>query len=191
MPNQPPTTQVFDSPTVAPPGADGLGEVLGGNIAAVQARRDRERRSAKLEVKAADLITRFAGSMPFVYVHLAVVALWIACQSGWVPGARFDPTYVILATATSVEGIFLSTFILITQNRQTAEADKRADLDLQINLLAEHEVTRLVGLTQAIATHLGIAQAANPELEELKRDVAPEAVLDDIEAQTSGPDRKA
>ena len=81
----------------------------------------------------------------------------------------------------SVEAIFLSTFILITQNRMAAQAQKRADLDLQISLLAEHEITRLIILTGAIAEHLGIKPVQDPELEELAQDVAPEQVLDTME----------
>jgi uncharacterized membrane protein len=83
-----------------------------------------------------------------------------------------------------VEAIFLSTFVLISQNRMAAAADKRADLDLQINLLAEHEVTKLVHMVSEISRHLGLHHLEDEHVEELKRDVAPEAVLDAIE-QTS------
>jgi uncharacterized membrane protein len=101
---------------------------------------------------------------------------------GMVPGVKaFDASFVILATASSVEAIFLSTFILISQNRASAAADRRADLDLQIGLLSEHEVTHLITLTKRIAEHLGIDEASNPELDELGRNVAPEAVLERIE----------
>ena len=106
--------------------------------------------------------------------------LWIAAIKPW------DPTFVILATEASVEAIFLSTFVLISQNRATATADKRADLDLQINLLAEHEITRLLNMTSLIAEKLGIELSTHAaELEELQRDVAPEAVLDKIEDEES------
>ncbi len=109
---------------------------------------------------------------------------------GLVPGFKpWDPTFVILATAASVEAIFLSTFVLISQNRAAALDDKRADLDLQINLLSEHEVTRLLTLTKAIAKHLGVDTSDQPELEELERDVAPEAVLDKIEDRTMRSDQ--
>ena len=85
----------------------------------------------------------------------------------------------------SVEAIFLSTFVLISQNRMAAAADKRADLDLQISLLAEHEVTKLVTLVSAIADRLGRGDAVDHEFDEIKQDVAPEAVLDEIEAANS------
>jgi len=82
----------------------------------------------------------------------------------------------------SVEAIFPSTFVLISQNRMQAAADKRADLDLQISLLAEHEVTKLAALVSEIAKRLGVETEVDDELREIKRDVAPEAVLDEIDA---------
>jgi uncharacterized membrane protein len=81
----------------------------------------------------------------------------------------------------SVEAIFLSTFVLISQNRTAAAADKRADLDLQINLLAEHELTKLTEVVTAIAARLDVRLDA--EIEEVKKDVAPEAVLDELDAR--------
>ena len=120
--------------------------------------------------------------MPFVYLHLLMVGLWIVINLGWLPLPRFDPSFVILAMVASVEAIFLSTFVLISQNRMQALADKRADLDLQISLLAEHEVTRLIWLVTAMARRMGIAESHDPELSELARDVAPERVLDQMEA---------
>lgn len=83
----------------------------------------------------------------------------------------------------SVEAIFLSTFIPITQNRMASVADKRAELDLQISLLAEHEVTRLVTLVSAMAERMQIRTEVDSELHELKQDVALEVVSDEIEEQ--------
>jgi len=137
----------------------------------------------------ANWISRFAGSMTFVTVHAVLVIAWILINTSLTPIRPFDPTFVILATVASVEAIFLSTFILISQNRAAAAADRRADLDLQISLLSEHEVTQLIRLTTEIASRLGIEEAASPELAELKRTVAPEAVLQRIEESTEDPAR--
>jgi uncharacterized membrane protein len=90
----------------------------------------------------------------------------------------------------SVEAIFLSTFVLISQNRMAATADKRADLDLQISLLAEHEVTKLVTLVSAIADRMEVRTPADDEVDEIAQDVAPEAVLDEIEATEPGAERR-
>jgi uncharacterized membrane protein len=169
-------------PTKPSPKPPGLGTVLERNIHALQERRSREEAEASLEERLANRITRFTGSMAFVYLHLAVFGLWIVLNLGLVPTlAPFDPSFVILAMAASVEAIFLSTFVLISQNRMAAADAKRAELDLQISLLAEHEVTKLVALVSAIAERMGVKTDVDPEVEELKQDVAPEVVLDEIE----------
>ena len=148
----------------------------------LQERREREEATATLEERVAGAITRFSGTMKFVYVHVVVYGFWIIVNLGFVPGVpKFDPSFVVLAMVASVEAIFLSTFILITQNRMSAAADKRAELDLQISLLAEHEVTKIAALLSAIADRFGVETNVDAEVEELKEDVAPEAVLDKIE----------
>lgn len=130
----------------------------------------------------ADAIGRFTGSMPFVYLHLLVFGFWIAANLGWVPGVRpWDESFVVLAMIASVEAIFLSTFVLITQNRMAAAADRRADLDLQVSLLAEHEITKLAALTSEIALKLGVETALDRDMQDIKKDIAPDAVLDEIE----------
>jgi len=159
--------------------------VLDRNINALCERRHREAKKASWQERLADAITRFAGSMTFVYLHLLIFGLWIVANLHWIPGVpAWDESFVVLAMAASVEAIFLSTFVLITQNRMAADADKRADLDLQISLLTEHEITKLATLTSEIAHRLGVKTGVQGELEEVKRDVAPERVLDKIERST-------
>ena len=160
--------------------------VLERNIRALHERRKRDEARKSVQDRVADAITRFTGSMLFVYIHLAVFGLWISVNLGWIPGVpKFDESFVVLAMAASVEAIFLSTFVLISQNRMTAVSDKRADLDLQISLLSEHEITRLIALVSAVAARLGVNPDGDSELEELKQNVAPEAVLDEIESTGS------
>ena len=162
-------------PTVPPPNPATLASVLNRNIDALQKRKRGEERDGSAQDKIAEVVTRFTGSMAFVYIHLVAFGLWVVLNAGLIPDIRpWDPTFVILATEASVEAIFLSTFVLISQNRAAALADKRADLDLQINLLSEHEITRLLSVAIAIAKQSGVS------LED-QRDVAPEAVLDRIE----------
>jgi uncharacterized membrane protein len=175
--------EAVTGPTYPPPPPRGLSPVLERNIQALQLRRQREEKEASAEARVADAITRFTGSMRFVYLHLAFFGFWIMANLGWVAGVpAWDPSFVVLAMIASVEAIFLSTFVLISQNRMAAAADKRADLDLQIGLLAEHEVTRLATLVSGIADRMGVETDADADLEEITRDVAPEAVLDEIEA---------
>ena len=130
----------------------------------------------------AERISRFAGSMRFVYLHAVLYGFWIAANIGIVSAVEpWDPTLVVLAMIASVEAIFLSTFILIGQNRMAASADRRAELDLQISLLAEREITKLVELVSGIAARIGVEQPNRAEIEEMKREVAPETVLDVIQ----------
>lgn len=175
-------TPVSGTPTYPPPPPEGLTPVLERNIEALYERRKREAEAASWQEQAADAIARFTGSMTFVYLHLIVFGVWITVNLHWIPGIpAWDESFVVLAMVASVEAIFLSTFVLITQNRMAAAADKRADLDLQISLLAEHEITKLTKLVSAIARKMDVETEVQDELEEVTRDVAPDAVLDTIE----------
>lgn len=167
--------------TYSPP-PEGMSPVLERNIQALVDRRRREQSAATTQEKVADVVTAFTGSMVFVYLHLAVFGFWIVANLHWVPGIpAWDESFVVLAMIASVEAIFLSTFVLISQNRMAAEADKRADLDVQISLLTEHELTKVARLVKQIAEKLEIASEAERELAETTRDIAPERVLDTIE----------
>ena len=161
----------------APP--EGLTPVVERNIDALLRHRQEEEKRRTRQEKIADGVTRFTGSLLFVYIHLALFGLWILVNLGWVPILpRFDRSFVVLAMFASVEAIFLSTFVLISQNRMAALADKRADLDVQISLLTEHELTRLISLVDAMAEKMEVGKARGSELDELKQDVAPERVLE-------------
>ena len=155
------------------------------------ARARAEEQSKGLQAHLADRMTVFMGSMRFVYLHILLFGLWLLINLGWTPLSRFDPSFVFLATFASIEAIFLSTFVLISQNRQAALAQQRAELDLQMSLLAEHEVTHLLTLVTAIAEQMGIAAAHNPELAELTQEVRPETVLDKIEEHQQKADAEA
>lgn len=175
-----------------PPSEDGaqdMAAVLRRNIEAMRAQRRREEAQAKPGERIAESITRFTGSLAFVYLHVTAVGAWVVANLGLAPHVpRFDPTFVILATVASVEAIFLSTFVLISQNRISALAEKRAGLDLQIDLLAEYEITQLVKLTTAIAEKVGV-EVRSPEIDEISREVAPEAVLQELDVSGKGEDR--
>jgi uncharacterized membrane protein len=175
----PQTGKTITQPPAKPPG---LTSVVERNIRTLAERRAREECSASFQDRLAGAVTRFAGSMGFVYMHFVLFGFWIAANLGGVPGVpRWDPSFVILAMGASVEAIFLSTFVLISQNRMQAAADKRADLDLQVSLLAEHEITKLASLLEAVAKRLDVPLGPHAEWQEVKKDIAPEAVLDEIE----------
>jgi uncharacterized membrane protein len=163
-------------------GARDVAGVIDRNVEALLRRREAERAATGREDKIADAISAFAGSMKFVYLHLAVYGVWIVVNLPGVPLPKFDPTYVVLAMVASVEALFISTFVMISQNRMARLADQRADLDLQVSLLSEHEITRLMSLVTQIAERMALPEAHDPELRELAKDVAPEHVLDRMQA---------
>ncbi|HEV2544730.1 MAG TPA: DUF1003 domain-containing protein [Methylobacterium sp.] len=182
MPSQDERNTSAARTTFLPPQPDGLAPALVRNIRALQERRNAAEREASLQDRVAETITRFTGSMAFVALHVVLFGFWTLVNTGLLPILpKWDESFVILGTSASVEAIFLSTFVLISQNRMAAAADKRADLDLHIGLLAEHEVTKLVAMVSAITDRMGIETKADPEVGELSQDVAPDAVLDEIE----------
>jgi len=160
---------------------NGMAQVVERNIKALLKRRLQENEAKTREEKVADAITRFAGSMLFVYIHLALFGTWIVWNLGWLGLPPFDKSLVVLAMLASVEAIFLSTFVLISQNRANAQADLRSDLDLQVSLLAEHEITRLISLVTAMAQKMDIEHAYQPELDELAKDIHPEKVMETMD----------
>jgi len=98
----------------------------------------------------------------------------------------------------SLEAIFLSTFVLISQNRQAVLSDRRAKVDLQVDMLAEQEVTKLMNLILDIHTHLGLSHPSDPEISAMRRRTDIDQVLDQIAAEqhlapdaASGPDSAA
>lgn len=160
---------------------------LAANIERLAERRRREAAAAPLGARIAARITAFTGSMTFVVLHLVVYGFWIMANLGWIPGVTpWDPTFVMLAMEASVEAIFLSTFVLINQNRQAEAADRRADLDLHVGLLAEDELTRLAEVIHRIAERLEVPldQATVAEVE---KTVDPDQVLDALGSSEGDP----
>lgn len=163
-----------------------LAPVIHHNIRTISDVRKEFERRRTTEERIADAITGFVGSMVFVYLHALIFGGWIVGNLGWIPGVRpWDPfPFVMLAMIASVEAIFLSTFVLITQNRMNSVAERRAELDLQINLLTEHELTRLIILVEKIGRQLNVGTEEIPEFSELKKDVSPDQVLKKIEEES-------
>jgi uncharacterized membrane protein len=136
-----------------------------------------------LQERLADAITTFSGRMVFVYVHIVWFGLWILLNTGRMGVPTFDPfPYGLLTMIVSLEAIFLSTFVLISQNRLSEEAEGRANLNLQIGLLTEHEVTRVLQMLDAIQDKLGIDNDEDSELADLEMETKPEDVLAEIES---------
>jgi uncharacterized membrane protein len=158
-----------------------MAKVVERNINALLTRKKAEENKRNFQERMIDRISTFTGSMVFVFIHLAFFTGWILWNTGIILLKPFDPSFIILATFAAVESIFLTTIVLISQNRSNALADKRAELDLQIGLLTEHEVTRLMTLVTAIAKKMDIKEAGNAEMEDLLNELHPEKVMDTLD----------
>ena len=123
-----------------------------------------------------------SGRLSFVYLHIIWFGVWIVLNAGWLGMKPFDPyPYGLLTTVVSLEAIFLSTFVMISQNRLSEEADRRGELDLHIGLLTEAELTRVLKMLHAIQDKLGIEGDDQQELADLEMPTRPEDVLAEIE----------
>jgi uncharacterized membrane protein len=155
-----------------------LARVIARNIEKIERLRVQDHENRTLQERVADAITDFSGRMRFVYFHLAWFAAWIVANTGAFGLKPFDPfPYSLLTMVVSLEAIFLSAFVLITQNRMSLEAERRADLHLHVDLLAEHEITRILRMLDAVHEKLGIADDSGEELPELEAETRPEDVL--------------
>ena len=131
----------------------------------------------------AEKIAHFCGSMTFVWVHVIWFAGWILFNV--IPGTpHVDPfPFTFLTLIVSLEAIFLSTFILISQNLDSRISERRSHLDLQLNLLSEQENTKMIVILHAIAAKVGADLDQDPHLEALSEETEPERLIEQIEAR--------
>lgn len=119
----------------------------------------------------ADLLTHNFGTISFLLLNLIWFSFWIPANMGWIPGIPiFDPyPFGFLTTAVSLEAIFLAVIVLISQNREANITDIREEIDLQINLLAEQKITRIINMLDEIHDHLGLPETDDDELIKMKK----------------------
>jgi len=146
--------------------------------------RFEERRSPKDLI--ADVIGGFSGSIWFVVIHLVIFTAWFLVNSKVFPFfPHFDPyPFILLAMVVSVEGVLLSTFVLMKQNRMQQRSDARDKLNLQIDLLAEKEVTKALQLLRAICEKLDIHELdQDEELREMADNTSVDSLAKRIQSE--------
>ena len=167
------------------------------NVQAMRQLEDAAHARRSAADRAASAIARFCGSITFVWIHVVLFTAWIGYNA--FPGLdHFDPyPFTFLTLCVSLEAIFLSTFILISQNYDMRVAERRNQLDLQINLLAEQENTKTLQILERIARKVGVHSGDDPEVKALEEATRPDALVEQIEeayrdeARGRGPDKPA
>lgn len=161
-----------------------VAKVVYKNIRDICDHRQKHENKLKPAEKVAARVAQFAGTTTFLYINAVFFAVWILLNVGLFGRKPFDPfPFVMLTTVVSLEAIFLSLFVLLSQNRMQRISDEQSELDLQVNLLAEHELTKLMVAVDLIAEKLGVELPHEAEKEELETEVEAKTILKEIERE--------
>jgi uncharacterized membrane protein len=154
------------------------------NVRAIAALEDEAQAQRSTAAKIVGRVTAFCGTIEFAALHVLLFSGWIALNS-W-PGLRpLDPfPFTFLTLMVSLEAIFLSTFILITQNEEARLTDRRNALDLQINLLTEQENTKMLHILERIAERVGADVSDDPTIAVLEQATRPQVLAEQIDRVT-------
>lgn len=160
-----------------------LSNIIQRNIRKIIHIREQAKQEQFLQDKVANGMAASFGSMTFFYAHIVWFTLWFVLNTGHLGLTPFDPyPYGFLTMVVSLEAIFLATFVLISQNLISKEAERLTDLSLHTSLLTEHELTRVLQMLHAIQSKIGISNDADSDLSDadLEMEMKPEDVLAEI-----------
>jgi uncharacterized membrane protein len=148
---------------------------------AIKAQHSANRTSAEI---LADRMIGLASSTAFLVIHAILFVVWIVWNIPGVPLPQFDPyPYGMLTTIVSLEAIFLSIFVLMTQSRESKIGELREELTLQVNLRVEEEVTKTLHLVAGLYSRLGLKLADDPELKSMLEPLDPKRIEEDLAEQ--------
>lgn len=152
------------------------------NVGRIATLLEEQQRTLSPSERISQGISRFAGSLAFVAVHLAAFLAW-ACWNVLAPAPwRFDPyPFGLLTMVVSLEGVLVATFVLVTQNRLSQLADRRDHLHLQIDMLAEQETTEVIRMLREISAQLQVPQQNESKVEELAQETDVNELLHEIQ----------
>lgn len=142
--------------------------------------------------KLADGLVRWFGSINFIILNFVAFLVWIALNLDLIPGIKpFDPfPFILLTMVVSLEAIFLSVFVLLSQNRESRISDLREEIDLQINMIAEQEITKIIRLLAYLMKHLNVPYERDPELKRMMKPLDTEEIRRQLEKELSLPAEK-
>ena len=170
----------MDRKDPVPPGED-MKEQLTSNIMRLVQRRRQEDARASVSDKIAERITRIAGSMTFILLHVVFYGGMLLVLTDLIPiPVPFGDGLGLIGSVASTEAIFLSLFVLMNQRREEQRADARADFTLHVSLLTEDELTKLATVIHRMAERLDVP-IDESAAEEVEKNIDPEQVLDALE----------
>jgi uncharacterized membrane protein len=148
----------------------------------IKAKADAKRTSAE---KLADWMTTTFGSMSFLLINIGIFLAWILINTNQIRGVEpFDPfPFSLLTTIVSLEAIILAVFVLISQNRTVKVDDLREEIHLQINLISEREITKVMQMLALLLEKNGIDLSADPELKKLLKPISEEGIAKRLEKE--------
>lgn len=157
------------------------------NIEKILSLEKQSHQNMSMVERLANKVTTFAGSTPCIILHIIWFGGWIMVNTHLISGiAPFDPfPFSFLTLVVSLEAIFLTLLVLMSQNRMTKEADKRAQLTLQIDMLDEQETTLILRMVQKISKHLGLEEESNTDVTDLLEETDIDSVAKKIDEAQS------
>ena len=173
----------------ASPAAEGAPHALQHSRELIRSLKARQDRKRNLPERIADWMTSQFGTMGFLLVNFVFFAVWITLNVGIIPGVQpFDPfPFALLTMIVSLEAIALAIVVLISQNRASRIADLREEVDLQVDMLTEREITRLLQITCALAEKLDIDVEVDEELQHMLTRTSFSKIEHALERQVIGP----
>ena len=146
-------------------------------------KRLNERRT--MSDKLADFLVWSAGTIIFVIIHIFLFAVWIMINLDFIPAIKiFDPyPFNFLTMTVSLEAIFLAIFVLMSQNRESKTADLRQEFDVQVNIIAEREITKIIHMLAYVMNHLNISYEKDAELRQMMRPLNIDEIREQLEHQ--------
>ncbi|MBI1975314.1 MAG: DUF1003 domain-containing protein [Parcubacteria group bacterium] len=142
--------------------------------------------------KVADWLVRWGGSVGAIVFHVLFFTAWILINIGLIPTIRpFDPfPFILLTMVVSLEAIFLALFVLISQNRESRISNLREEVDIQINMIAEQEITKVIRLVAHLMKHLNVPYEKDPELKRMMKPLDTEEIERELGRQLNLPHQK-
>ncbi len=148
-----------------------MSEVQGSSRHLIKSFEAQELKKRPFVIQLADYLTSFFGGIPFLSFNLVLFTFWIIVNIGDVPGIpAFDPfPFTLLTMVVSLEAIFLAIIVLMSQNRQNYVSTLRQELDMQVNLIAEREITKILKFLKASLAKQDV-KVDDPELAEMLKE---------------------